>query len=371
MELTRYSKYPEPPPRRLPRPGGDRARRARIKRSGGRVRLAAQKPSSHADQRLRRSVWVRVGGRWRDLAQARAAGRARAVAAQRRRERPQPRVPRARPAAPPPPQARALRPGRLRRRPRPGPPVAVDRQLGRRRQRRAEPQRRVGGRPQRRRRATCASAAGGCATPACASGATACPATGFPAGDGRPGRRHAARARRLRRSAAASVLHWCLKESAFENARRAPARSGDGALPVRPAGRPARVGDLSVPGGVQRPAGRAACAVDGAARRAESIAVTNIERRRPSTSAATCSSCTSPAGRTSSSSATRSGPARCSAPGETLRMRPGGSPDDDTPLVRHLGRGPFVLADGKGVGEPAHGDDLVTACEAWGRRTCR
>ena len=67
MELTRYSKYPG---RRRGACHGLAAtalvERA-IKRSGGRVRLAAQKASSHSNQRLRRSVWVRQGGRWRDL----------------------------------------------------------------------------------------------------------------------------------------------------------------------------------------------------------------------------------------------------------------------------------------------------------------
>ena len=34
---------------------------------GGIVWLAAQKASSHSNKRLRRSVWVREGGRWRDV----------------------------------------------------------------------------------------------------------------------------------------------------------------------------------------------------------------------------------------------------------------------------------------------------------------
>jgi len=67
MELTRYSKYPS---RRRGACHGLEAtafvERA-IRRSGGRVRLAAQKLSSRANRRLRRSVWVRQGGRWRDL----------------------------------------------------------------------------------------------------------------------------------------------------------------------------------------------------------------------------------------------------------------------------------------------------------------
>src|SRR5688500_8073217 len=68
MELSRYSKYPS---RRRGACHGLEAtafvERA-IKRSKWRVRLAAQKLSSRANRRLRRSVWVKRGGRWRDLA---------------------------------------------------------------------------------------------------------------------------------------------------------------------------------------------------------------------------------------------------------------------------------------------------------------
>src|SRR3954451_19717103 len=38
-----------------------------IKAAHGRVRLSAQKPSSITGGRLRRSVWVRSGGAWRDV----------------------------------------------------------------------------------------------------------------------------------------------------------------------------------------------------------------------------------------------------------------------------------------------------------------
>src|SRR5215218_4624642 len=67
MELTRYSKYPS---RRRGACHGLEAtafvERA-VRRAGGRVRLAAQKLSSRANRRLRRAVWVRQGGGWRDL----------------------------------------------------------------------------------------------------------------------------------------------------------------------------------------------------------------------------------------------------------------------------------------------------------------
>src|SRR4051794_22275482 len=68
MELTRYSKYPA---RRRGACMGLEAtalvERA-IRRSGMKVRLAAQYAGSRSGHRLRRSVWVKSGGRWRDLA---------------------------------------------------------------------------------------------------------------------------------------------------------------------------------------------------------------------------------------------------------------------------------------------------------------
>lgn len=68
MELQRYSKYPN---RRRGDCHGVEATaliERYIKRSRFKVRLAAQKASSRSGRRLRRSVWVRSGGRWRDLA---------------------------------------------------------------------------------------------------------------------------------------------------------------------------------------------------------------------------------------------------------------------------------------------------------------
>ena len=68
MELHRYSKYAA---RRAGECHGIEAtalvERA-IRRSHWRVRLAAQRASSRSSNRLRRSVWVNVDGRWQDLA---------------------------------------------------------------------------------------------------------------------------------------------------------------------------------------------------------------------------------------------------------------------------------------------------------------
>ena len=58
------------------------------------------------------------------------------------------------------------------------------------------------------------------------------------------------------------------------------------------------------------------------------------------------------------------------APGESVQVLPDGSPDLDTPLERHLGRGPYVLTDGGNVVSLRSATDVVIACEAWGRSRC-
>ena len=93
MELSRYSKYPS---RRRGACHGLAAtslveryiRGSKLARAGGR----AEGASSHSAARQRRSVWVKVRGRWRDLAKLELNAGAGAVAAQPDRERPQPRV---------------------------------------------------------------------------------------------------------------------------------------------------------------------------------------------------------------------------------------------------------------------------------------
>ena len=67
MELHRYSKYAN---RRRGDCHGVAATNMvdnAVRRSHGRVRLGDQRADSRSGQRLRRSVWVRSGGRWRDL----------------------------------------------------------------------------------------------------------------------------------------------------------------------------------------------------------------------------------------------------------------------------------------------------------------
>jgi endonuclease YncB( thermonuclease family) len=68
MELHRYSKYAD---RRVGECHGLQATalvERYVRRSHWRVRVAAQRASSVSGHRLRRSVWVKVDGRWQDLA---------------------------------------------------------------------------------------------------------------------------------------------------------------------------------------------------------------------------------------------------------------------------------------------------------------
>jgi hypothetical protein len=103
-------------------------------------------------------------------------------------------------------------------------------------------------------------------------------------------------------------LHWCLKESAFENVSSGFGTMGDG-------------GYLFDPQGDLRAWQTYPCLV----------------------------ACSDPlAGRV------------------RLAVQPSGSPEDGTLLERHLGRGRFVLADGTGVVSLRTADDVVTDCVEWG-----
>jgi endonuclease YncB( thermonuclease family) len=58
------------------------------------------------------------------------------------------------------------------------------------------------------------------------------------------------------------------------------------------------------------------------------------------------------------------------APGQTMRVLPGGSAGASSGLLRSLGRGPYVLADGGGVISLRTANDIVTTCSSWGRGHC-
>jgi hypothetical protein len=65
-ELTRYSHTPSKRRGACHAVAATAQLERMIRRSGRRVRLVAQHASSHSGHRLRRSLWVRIGGRWQD-----------------------------------------------------------------------------------------------------------------------------------------------------------------------------------------------------------------------------------------------------------------------------------------------------------------
>jgi hypothetical protein len=366
MELTRYSKYPG---RRRGACHGLAATafvEHAVKRSGWRVRLAAQKLSSHANRRLRRSVWVKRGGRWRDLSKLEleaglalwlpnhienAHNREYAVLAQRAAA--------ARKALYDPASCGA------------GPdqdlPITVTVNWD------------ADGNDAQNLDGEWVDIHNG--------GARELRLGGWWVRDSylRFGRDHvpgyrlpdatvvpAGETLRLRVGCGAAsglVQHWCLKESAFENVTAGSGAMGDGAYLFDPQGdlRAWEIYPCLV--ACSDPlAGRVRLAVEPL--RNESISVTNTSGfpidlgghllklhnagkpdqfvfGYPFTLGTVL------------------------APGETMQLDPGGSPSDDTRLQRHAGRGPFVLADGRGVVSLRTTDDLVTACEAWGDAACR
>ena len=366
MELSRYSKYPS---RRRGACHGLEAtafvERA-VKRSRWKVRLVAQKLSSRAEKRLRRSVWVKQGGRWRDLAKMElkaglalwlpnhvenAHNREYALLAQKAAAARKGLYD---------PDARGTGPdqdlpitvtvnwdadgndaGNLN-----GEWVDIHNGGGR--------ELRLGGWWVR----DSFLRFGQDRTP----GYRLPSSTVVPAGE----------TLRLRvgcGAASALTQHWCLKESAFENVSTGFGTMGDGAYLFDPQG-DLRAWEIYPCLVACSDPLRGSVRLDVQPRRDESISITN----------------------TSSAPVDLGGhlvklhnagspdqfvfgyPFRAGtvlAPGETLRIDPGGSPSDDTRLERHLGRGPYVLADGKGVVSLRTTDDLVTDCQDWGASSCR
>jgi endonuclease YncB( thermonuclease family) len=365
MELSRYSKYPS---RRRGACHGLEATafvEQAIKRSRWKVRLAAQKLSSRAERRLRRSVWVKRGGRWRDLAKLElqaglalwlpnhvenAHNREYAVLAQRA-------------AA----AGKALHdPDACGAGPDQDLPITVtvnwdadgndagnfngewvDIHNG-------------GGRDLR---------LGGwwVRDSFLRFGRDRTPGYRIPDGTVVP----AGETLRLRVGCGAGgalVQHWCLRESAFENVTGGFGAMGDGAYLFDPQGDlrawevyPCLVACSDALAGKVR--------LDVQPRRDESISIAN----------------------------TSGGPVDLGGhlvklhnagkpdqfvfgypftagtvlqPGETMVVDPGGDASDDTRLRRHVGRGTFVLADGRGVVSLRTTDDLTTDCAAWGDASC-
>jgi endonuclease YncB( thermonuclease family) len=64
------------------------------------------------------------------------------------------------------------------------------------------------------------------------------------------------------------------------------------------------------------------------------------------------------------------GPGSTVGPGQAMTILPDGSPNRDTALVRHLGRGPHVLTDGGNAVDLRTMTDLLTDCADWGNQHC-
>jgi endonuclease YncB( thermonuclease family) len=365
MELSRYSKYPS---RRRGACHGLEAtafvERA-IKRSRWRVRLAAQKLSSRAERRLRRSVWVRQGGRWRDLAKLElqaglalwlpnhienAHNREYAVLAQRA-------------AA----AGKALYdPDGCGAGPDQDLPISVTVNWD------ADGDdagnfngewvdvHNAGGRDLR---------LGGwwVRDSFLRFGQDRTPGHRLPASTVVP----AGETLRLRvgcGAAGALEQHWCLKESAFENVTGGFGAMGDGAYLFDPQG------DLRA---WEIYPCRVACSDSLAGK----VALTVQPRGRESISIANASGGPVDLGGHVLKLHNAGKPDQfvfgypfkagtVLQPFETMVLDPGGDASDDTRLRRHAGRGAFVLADGRGVVSLRTTDDLTTACEAWGDASC-
>jgi endonuclease YncB( thermonuclease family) len=366
MELTRYSSNPR---RRRGACHGLEAtalvERA-IRRSGGRVRLLAQRLSSRANRRLRRSVWVRQGGRWRDLAKLElqaglalwlpnhvenAHNREYAVLAQR--------------------AAAARRglydPAACGAGPEQDLPLTVtvnwdaDGNDAQNLDGEWVEVHNGGGRD---------LALGGwwVRDSFLRFGRDRVPGHRFPDATVVP----AGGTLRLRVGCGAGRAleqHWCLRETVFENVSSGSRAMGDGAYLFDPQGdlRAWEIYPCLVACGDPL-AGRVRLSVQ--PRRDESIAVTNASGA-PADLGGHVVKLHNAGKPDQFVFGVPFRPGTVLQPGETLRIDPGGSPGDDTRLQRHLGRGPYVLADGKGVVSLRTTDDLVTACEAWGAASCR
>jgi endonuclease YncB( thermonuclease family) len=365
MELTRYSKYPG---RRRGACHGLEAtafvERA-IKRSGWKVRLAAQKLSSRAEKRLRRSVWVKQGGRWRDLARMElkaglalwlpnhienAHNREYAVLAQ---------------------QAAAARkalydPDSCGAGPDQDLPIDVTvnwdadgndaadlngewidihngggRELG------------LGGWWVRDSYLRFGQGR--------VPGYRLPGSTVVPAGE-------TLRVRVGCGGAGGLTLHWCLKESAFENVGEGSAFIGDGAYLFDPQGdlRAWEIYPCLV--ACSDPlAGKVALDVQPRGR--ESIRIANTSGGPVDLGGHVLK--LHNAGK--ADQFVFGYPFKAGTvlqAGETLEIDPGGDPSEDTRLRRGLDRGSYVLADGKGVISLRTTDDLVTTCSSWGAASC-
>ncbi len=363
MELSRYSSDPSR------RRGACHAREATalvdrlVRRSRNRIRLSAQHASSRAGRRLRRTVWVRSGGRWRDLGRA-VLARGLALWLPSGREFAHNREYHALAERAAAEQRGLYDPGACR----PGPdqdlPIAVSanwdadgNDAGNLNGEWIEV-RNGGGRTLR---------LGGWWVRDSWQRDTRGKVPGYPIPAGTevpPGgglRIHVGCG-----GGGGASLFWCLRESAFENVTGASRHLGDGAYLFDPDG------DLRA--SMLYPCLNAcsdplagSVRLDVQPRRREAIEITN-----------TGGAAIDLAGHTVKLHARGRrnayvfgypfGAGSVLNPGETLQVLPDSGPDSR--LVRHLGRGEHVLSDGGGAVSLRTLTDIVTACTAWGSQRC-
>jgi endonuclease YncB( thermonuclease family) len=163
-----------------------------------------------------------------------------------------------------------------------------------------------------------------------------------------------------------SSLFWCLRESAFENVTGGPRNMGDGAYLLDPDGDLRAAMLYPCLTGCADPL-RGSVRLDVQPRRDEAIDITNVGGAAIDLSGHTVK-LHARGRRNAYVFGYPFGAGSVLAPGETLSVRPDSGPDSR--LVRHLGRGPHVFSDGGGVVSLRTLTDIVTACTAWGSERC-
>jgi endonuclease YncB( thermonuclease family) len=166
----------------------------------------------------------------------------------------------------------------------------------------------------------------------------------------------------------ADDLHWCQPAAAFENVTPAPKYMGDGAYLFDPDGdlRASTIYPCTV-ACVDPLAGEVRLSVH--PRSPESIGITNVSGAPIDLGDHTVKLHLN--GRPDMFVfGYPFRPGSVVGPGETMQILPQGSPSSDTAIVRHLGFDAYALSDGGGVVSLRTMTDVVTACAAWGSAGC-
>jgi endonuclease YncB( thermonuclease family) len=167
----------------------------------------------------------------------------------------------------------------------------------------------------------------------------------------------------------AGDFYWCQGSSAFENVTHDKTQMGDGAYLFDPQGdlRTSQIYPCAV-----------ACAdpLAGAIRvevhpkTPESITLTNVSGGTVDLGEHVLQFAMPRAHRDSYVFGYPFGPGTLLAPGETMTVLPGGSRLLNVGMTRQLGRGQFVLPDGGGQVSLRTATDIRTTCASWGRGHC-